>query len=273
VQEDLFFCRGCGSRFAPQWSPSGRYLVFGEYGGDQRYWLYDIAADQLRPLGRGTLITNTPTWSPTEDLLAYRIDQNGPALLEDMETGEVTALPLEWPVRFDFDGGLLYSPAYRPENNSDNPGETTVYDIARGEVIARLPGISLRDFLRTDSKAVRITERGTVAVLQQAEGCDGTAIYIEWALRYCVVAGTEGQIAADGRVAVARRGERVPRSLFNTNDGNAYWYDIDIVDPSGAATTIVTGAASFDAPQMEWSADGSRLLLMWPRAVNVVLHP
>ena len=114
---------------------------------------------------------------------------------------------------------------------------------------------------------VAVTPLGIIAVLQQAPGCAGSAVYVGFELRTCVVGGVQGQIGATGVVVVARRvGSTGPVQGPRFEAHSLDLFDIEIVYPAESARVIATGVASFDAPLMMWNESGTHLLLLWPRS-------
>jgi hypothetical protein len=260
LQEGLVHCGGCDWFHGPRWSPSSRYVAFSEYRGEERRFLADVTTAETRQIGTGSGRDEAPVWSRAADLLLYRESPGGPTILEDLPAGTTRVLDLTWPATFDESGAFIYSPAWIEDPSAPGAPETTLVGVVSGAASSRLPGAPPRNFLWTDGRAVADTPAGLVAALQYAESCDGTAVYLEGALATCVVHGAEGQIGSDGSVAVARQ-----TGIF----GRMNVYDIDIVGPEGQVETVVTGALSYHAPLMKWNAEGTHLLVQWPRFVGL----
>jgi len=280
LQTGLVDCGGCDGRYGPIWSPTSRYVVYAETGGDQRRFLSDVTTGTTRVIGRGAQVSDAPVWLPFArgNQLVYPPDRAGSiARLENLDAGTSTDLPIPWPVRFDSTGRLMYSPAWDTDPKSGT-GSTTIFDLAAGKVIATLSGVPPERFLWNDSRAVALHNGGYVAVLQRANGCDGTAIYVQGVAKPgCVPGGAEGQISPDGSaVAVAR---------VEGSTGLAYGpgfqamsmtrYSITVVDSTTATgPTLLTdvisygsdarGAFPYGPPLMLWDLPGTHLLVLWP---------
>ena len=270
IQSGLVQCGGCDARYGPRWSPDSRYVAYAETGGEARRFLTDAASGRTRPIGNGSDVTLAPQWSPKGDMLLYPSSRRGATRLEDMARGTARDLELAWPVTFDQSGTLVYSPAWSP-GPKERDLVTTIVEIATGKVLATVPGAPPTSHLWTGSRAVSATPDGVFAALQQARGCDGTAIYRDGTLQQCVKGGREGQTGPQGLVAVARTTGTAGSARgpgFETTSIDRF--DIDIISPSGQSQTVVSGAFSLlQAPLMVWNAGGTRLLVLWPRAVGL----
>ena len=262
IQAGLVHCGGCDGRYAPIWSPSSRFVVYAEFGGDQRRYLTDVPAGTTRPLGTGAEVTLAPVWSPAGDLLVYGSEYGGESVLEDLDEGTSRVLPVAWPVAYDETGTLLYSPAWS-QSRKEEGLVTTIIAVEGERKPLMLPGAPPPDFLWTRGRPVAAGPEGVVSALQGADGCDGTAIYLDAELRECVEGGVEGRVGLGRHVAVARlTDQREPgRGMVE--------YAVDIVTLDGETETVVTGALSFAAPHMLWSDDGTYLLVLWPRSVGL----
>jgi hypothetical protein len=275
MQEGLIHCGGCDGRYGPRWSPSSRFVVFSEFGGDGRRWLSDVVPGVTIEIGAGFEITQAPAWAPTGDLLLYSTPAGG-TVLRDPVNDTIRAFPIDWPAAFDVTGTFAYSPAWLyhigPEKDPDAPKpSTTIVDVTSGEVVERLSGAAPYTFLWTGDMAVAHTGAGLLAVLQGASGCDGTAIYLDGELSRCIEGGVEGQIGPGGLIAVARK-------TGTTGQIEGPWggsiaggsFAIDIVHLDGSAATVVRDAVSLDAaPMMKWNEAGTHLLIQWPRFVGL----
>ncbi len=278
LQSGLIDCGGCDFRYGVTWSPSSRYVVYAEAGGDQRRFLSDVTTGTTRIIGKGAQLSQAPVWSPRGNQLVYPPDSAGRlARLEDLDAGTSTDLPLPWPVRFDATGRLLYSPAWDAGSES-RTGSTTIFDLAAGKVIATLSGMPPDRFLWNDSRAVAFYPGGYIAVLQRADGCDGTAIYLQGvATAGCVARGAEGQVSPDGStVAVARvEGSTGPAYGPGFQARTMTRYSITVVGSATAAgRTLVTDAISYGPnassgipygpPLILWNRAGTHILVLWP---------
>jgi hypothetical protein len=185
-------------------------------------------------------------------------------------------LPIAWPAAFDASGGYAYSPSwlYRPDPEKD-PGApapvTTIVEVASGAVVATLSGAPPDAFLWTDDIAVAGTGESFLAVLQGADGCDGTAIYRGTELVQCIDGGVEGQIGPGGLVAVARdTGPTGPLKGFWGESSSGTSFAVDVVRPDGSVQTVVEDSVSPEAaPMMTWNEAGTHLLIQWPRFVGL----
>jgi hypothetical protein len=276
LQAGLVHCGGCDARYGPRWSASSRYVAYAEFGGAGRRFLSDLTTGTTRQIASGNEVGDAPEWSPREDLVAYSTSPHGTvARIEDLAAGTSRELAIAWPLRFDASGAYLYSPAWATVPKSGTPTvTTTVIDVATGETLGTLPGGPPAEFLWTGATAVTHAagSKGYLAVLQQASSCAGTAIYTEDSPQpRCIAGGAQGQIAPDGsRVAIARDvGKSGPVHGPGFSALSLPRYDIDVVDLSGGARTVVVGAISFAPPLMLWNAAGTHLLVLWPLAVGL----
>jgi hypothetical protein len=217
----------------------------------------------------GADLTFAPVWSPTTDLLLHGSPLSEPAIIEDLAAGTSRKLELAWPAAFDRTGTLVYSPAWSPSSKSTGLS-TTIVDGASGAAVATLPGAPPWWFVWPGSVAVAAFPGGTFAVLQQAVGCSGTAIYIDDKMQQCVSDGVEGQIGPGGLIAVARQTGTVgPAYGPGFETVSIAQFDIDVIGPGGQVQTMVRGAVSFNAPLMVWNAEGTHLLVLWPRSIGL----
>jgi hypothetical protein len=269
--EGLVSCGGCDGVFGPRWSASSNYVVFTESGGDGRRWLTNLQTGATTPIGNGQGVGTAPVWAPTTDRVLYSTAEGG-TVLHTAETGTTTELAVAWPAAFDSSGAYAYSPAWHfhvsddKDPNAPEP-ETTVVELASRSVVYVLAGAAPYANLWDNADAVGETPQGLLAVLQGADGCDGTAIYLDGELDRCVEGGREARIGPGGLIAVAR--DTGPLGNIQWPNGGALEsreFAIDIVHPDGTLETVVEGAYGLDAaPGMTWNDAGTHLLVQWPR--------
>lgn len=270
LQAGLVHCGGCDSRYGPRWSPGSRFVVYAEFGGSQRRFLSDALTGATRPLGAGADIGLAPKWAPGSEQLLYSSAEGGRTVLEDLAVGSVRELDLAWPAAFDTSGTLVYSPAWAPDGKGTTDVSTTVIQAASGKRLATLPGAPPYMFVWSGSAAVAAGPDGVLAVLQQASGCAGTAIYLGGKLQRCVEGGMEGQIGPNGNVAVARKTGEAGRAAgpgFETLSIDTF--SVVLVAAGKQPQTVVKEALSFHPPLMVWSEDAAQLLILWPRRAGL----
>jgi hypothetical protein len=275
IQEGLVSCGGCDGVFGPRWSATSDFVVFTETGGDGRRWLAELTPGVITQIGNGQGIGTAPLWSPTGDQLLYNTPDGGTLLL-DLADGTTRELPIAWPAAFDTTGAYAYAPAWfvhvdeQKDPSAPDPS-TMIVDLADGTIVATLSGAAPYTFLWESDIAVAATVRGVVAVMQGAEGCEGTAIYLDADVVRCIEGGVEGQIGPAGLVAVAR--ETGPTGHVEGPWGGSLEgtrFAIDIIHPDGRIETVIEGAISLDAaPGMTWNEAGTHLLVQWPRFVGL----
>ena len=267
IQAGLLHCGGCDGRYGPRWSPTSRYVVFAELGGEGRRFLTEVATAATRQIGTGSEVTYAPAWSPVNDILAYASPPGKATVLLDLGTGLARDLNLVWPAGFDASGTLLYSPAWSA-GPKESGGTTTVLEVASGQVRVSLPGTPSwtrsQVWARRPTPSVLVTREGILTALQGAPSCEGTAIYQGSTLRQCIADGVDAAIGPGGIVAVMRRVGLTGRAHgpgFETVSLDRY--EIDLVE-SGGRRTVLRDVLSFGPPPMEWHSTGMYLLVRWP---------
>ncbi len=267
LMDGLVDCGGCDAVFGPIWSPSGRYLVFGETGEQkgERVFLTDFATKTTRIIGTGNEIDRAPQWSPNGDILIHPSD-NGTVIREDLDAGtsqEFDQVP--WPARFDATGKYLYSPAFRSGNG---PRQTTVADAATGNVLLTLDGVPSSLRLWRNLVSVFSTSDGILSALESAAGCDGTVIYRDDTPLDCIEHAAGATISPDGsKVALAVvTGTAGPIEFPGGGSTGGYSvYDVVIFDvPSKKELHVASGAVGDQAPEFTWSPTSDHLLIRWP---------
>jgi dipeptidyl aminopeptidase/acylaminoacyl peptidase len=271
--EGYVHCGGCDGAYGPRWSPGGQFVVFAETGGEGRRFLTEAATGATQQIGNGQGIGAAPDWSPDGRLLLYPDAFEGPATLIDVRTGTAETLDLAWPAAFDESGQYVYSPAWaagRPKDDGPVPA-TTVMDVETRETVYTMSGAPSWTYVWTDEVALMDTPIGTVAALQEAAACDGTAIYVDGVLAECVEDGVRGQVGPTGLVAVARRvATRGPAEGPGFGTSAIYEFEILIVDPGNSTMVVSTGLYGLDvAPYMGWDESGTRLLIRQPYYVGL----
>jgi hypothetical protein len=263
LQAGLRHCGGCDGRFGPAWSPSGRLLYFSEWLGNGSTFISDLSTGTTRELLSGsTDILVEPDWSPRSDLLVYRTTA-GLTVLEDFTSGTRKELPeLAWPVRFDTSGAYLYSPAWDNDSRAVG-GETRIYEVSLGQVVATLAGQPRSDSLFMPVAPVRGEDGNFTAVLEGAANCGGVAVYRGTTSLACVSGGSQGLLSPDGRlVALARLTHGgAPGPAWQMSE-----YEILLVDVATGSTRVLGGGAlsAVMRPELIWNAAGTHLLVRWP---------
>ncbi|MCC7365905.1 MAG: hypothetical protein IT303_16185 [Dehalococcoidia bacterium] len=273
LQQGLVACGGCDGRFGVRWSNNSRYVVYAESGGEQRQFLSDVTVSgATHQLGTGAEIGDAPVWSSNSERVVYPVGQHPDrqARIEVVATGETIDVAAAWPVGMDVRGSYLYSPAWGYDPKQTAPQETVLLDNQGSRVLATLPGAPAGDaWNRGSSRPVARAATGYVAALRGAPGCDGTTVYIEGAQPRCIAGGVAGAVADGGeRVAVARlTGTTGPVRGPSFEALSLNLYAVDIVDvATGSVTTVATDLPGWTAPQMTWSGNGERLLILSPTA-------
>lgn len=259
-------CGGCDARFGPSWSPSGRFYVFAETGGEGRVFLSDMQALSTRVIANGNEVAYEPQWAPEEDLLTYRAP-DGAALVEDVSSGTSRrAEGLVWPAAFDPSGMYIYSPAFGANTKDGDSQATLVFPVATLDAPVRLEGVP--DALNLWRRSVAIHgEPVLTAALVDAAGCDGTRIYADGDEVACIEGGQGANVSPDGaKVALARvTGQTGPVTYPGGGAVSLNVFDIVIVDVgSGAETVVGSGAISDQPPLLAWNISSSHLLVEWP---------
>jgi hypothetical protein len=259
-------CGGCDGRFGPSWSPSGRFYVFGETGGEGRVFLSDMQALSTRVIANGNEVVDEPQWAPEEDLLTYRAP-DGAAVVEDVSSGTSRqAEGLVWPAAFDPSGQYIYSPAFGANTGDRESQATLVFPVATLDAPVRLDGVP--DALNLWRRSVAIHGDPVIkAALVDASGCDGTRIYADGDEVVCIEGGQAANVSPDGtKVALARlTGQTGPVPYPGGGSVSLNVFDIVIVDVgSGDETVVGTDAISDQPPLLTWNTTSSHLLVEWP---------
>jgi hypothetical protein len=275
LQKGLVHCGGCDVRYGPRWSPTSRYVVFAEYGGQRRF-LSDVTTGKTRLIGEGASVTFMPRWAPMGNRIVYSTTETIPATarFEDLDRAFAIDLPIAWPVAFDATGLYLYSPAFG-ESPKDAGKTTTVVTASTFSEVASFSGTP-PSWLpwRPEDVPVAIGPRGVVAALQGAAGCEGTSITVGSSQPVCVPGGTAGFVnSTSSTVAVAK-----VVSVTGPARGPGFEtvaltrYTIELFDvASGQLRTGIPDVLSWDyqAPVMVWNSTGTHLLVLAPSAAGI----
>jgi hypothetical protein len=273
LQARLLHCGGCDGHFGPEWSPTGRYLYFSELAGDGRTFLSDLKTGTTREIFRGhTDAEYEPDWAPASDQLLYPND-NGSTTFEDLPADSRRELPeLVWPARFDLSGAFAYAPAWSTAKAP--PATTTILDLHSGDIDS-LPGRIGRPSVYAPVDAVTNIAGMAMAALEQAPGCDGTAVYVGATLRFCEQGAVAPAFSPDGSaLALLRRTGDIGR--YDSPSISALFgaiYEVVLVDlRSGAervvATNVIGNSDIYPLPA-RWNDIGTHLLLQYPFAYGL----
>ncbi len=280
LTDELRHCGGCDGFAGPAWSPTSRYVMFGETGGDQVF-IADAETGTARRIpaeGWGTQRGYQPRWSPAADALLVP-DSEGNTLLEFPGTGDVVSIDLPWPARFDATGAFVYSHAIAGEPHRYGP-TTSIADAATGEVTAIWYGRP--PYVWPDERGVTAVNGEPAALLEgcnelkdecdPAEPCPGgTAIYHpDLDEPHCLEETFGAEWSPDRtRVAAARRttADDIPYPPPFSESWEIILYDLE----SGAERVLVSDIRPprGEAPQIHWNSDGTRILVQWPRASGI----
>lgn len=276
LQRGLVHCGGCDARYGPRWAPTSAYVAYAEYGGPRRF-LSEVATGETRVIGAGNEVDFAPVWAPRGNFIVYSLSSSvaAPARLEDLDAERVADLRVAWPVTYDPSGDYLYSPSYGAGPKSP-PGSTTVLDARTLEVVAQLPGEPAQWLSWVQGTPLLGTaSNGYTAALQGAAGCDGTVIHSTLrAEPYCVLRGTEGQVAPGGaRVAVTRPDETTgPAEGPGFHASQMVLHSIVVVDvATGAERVLLKDVPGWDygSPLVVWNEAGTLLLVLSPRTIGL----
>ena len=269
VQAGLHSCQG-DSFFRAEWSPSGRYRFFGDCRDGGRVFLSDMVRRATRQIGTGLpVMRSRPDWSPAADVLLYQ-GNGGVTVLEDFRTGALTSLfTVGWPARFDVAGAYVYSPPGATPRQESPGGPTTIFEVASGRVVAALPGRAVYPDLYLGYESLAGTGSGFVAALQEAPGCDGTAVYAGATLAVCVKGAAGAVVSPGGRyVALARKtGETGLAHFPGGGSVSMNRYEIVVVNVStGTERVVAKDALGLTHPPLAgaWNAEGTHFLVSWP---------
>lgn len=267
LQQGLRSCGGCDGFYPPQWSPSGRYVIYAElYSGADggSVFLSDTERGTTRRIAAGPSYMQMgyePDWATNTDLL-LRPGDSGGSVVEDLTTARVNSLAmLTWPARFDATAHLAYSPAGAPPKAG---GVSTRVVSLDGILVATLPGAVPNIYgYRGETHGFRVfgTADGVAATLESVTGCSGTVIYhphLPPAGR-CIPAATGAVFSPSlGSVAFSRKAhDPVP--------GHFALWDIVLVDPRTGVERVLARDAGSDAPPLiTWGESGFHVLVHWP---------
>ena len=204
LQAAMQHCGGCdfgGS--GGGWSPSGRYLVFGENGPQLRLFLSDFETGTTVELESPENLWPVLQWAPHSDLL-LRPAADG-VVLHDVRGGTTFLLEgVMWPAAFDANGRFVYSPSPA----FGGPGDqfsTTIADSSTGQLLAEFDGAARYSMGRELSPVVITVDGEIVAALDYAGNCDGTTIYARGQAATCIEHASGSTVSPDGStVALAR---------------------------------------------------------------------
>jgi hypothetical protein len=261
LQAGLQDCGGCDGRFGPSWSPSGRYYVFAETGGEERVFLSDLDMNTTRPIANGNQLDDQPDWAPGADAIVYRSATNT-AVFEDLSAGRQEELEnVDWPARFDPTGEYIYSPAFGRPPQQPGFGTTTIVAASTRVVSSVLPGEPAYSGLWRDAEPI-VAAGQLVAALTRSPDCDGTLVYIDGVPLNCVVGAEAATVSPDGsKIALAR----ITETSGSGSSTSMNKYEIVLVDvASGDESVAATGAQSMESPHLTWNSRSTHLLVTWP---------
>lgn len=272
LQAGLIQCGGCDARYGPRWSASSRYVAYAESGGDQRRFVSDVRTGETREIGEGDETPRAPHWARDADLLLYASGTS--TRIANLATGTDAELPIPWPATFDLSGRFVYSPAWddHPKVPEGSGGQTAIFDLFEGAVVATLEGIPPWEPVQNGSSVASAAD-GYVIALQKAAGCDGTAVYRQGASTpACVNAGAMGYPAPGGeRVAVTRNDGptgSVHGPTFESASLTSYSILVVVAD-TGRGAVVVSNAVSDLAPLVRWNDAGTHFVVIWPHMAGL----
>jgi hypothetical protein len=274
LQAGIVTCGGCDAGPQFDWSPSGRYLLTSETGGDNRLFLIDVQSGMVRDISSQDH-SGRAQFSPITDRL-IRPSEDGATILEDLSAGttlELSALP--WPAYFDPTGRYLYSKQKIDGMPPSLPRQTVIADATSGDVLATLSGVAGYTLYQAvvaprpiPPHPVVATGHGFVAALVGASGCDGATIYTNTTPVACIPDAGAPVFSPDGsQVILARRtGETGPVKSPVIEAVGMDTYDLIVVDvATGDERPLASGALGFGVPpDVVWDDAGSYLLVRWP---------
>jgi len=190
------------SIFGPTWSPSSRYVFFGDCADGGHIFLGDVEDGSARVIVDDIpSFRNMPDWAGDTEAIIYP-DGNGGAVLEYLDEGTAFDPGVVWPARFGAAGRVLYGAT--PESDEAMP-ETLIFDIETGES-ETFPGEALYRRWPIELVSVAGTPTGLIAVLPGPLYCQGLQIYVDGTPLVCIDAGAAPSFSPDGRyVALAQR--------------------------------------------------------------------
>jgi WD40 repeat protein len=260
-------CGGCDARFGPAWSPSGRYYVFAETGGEGRVFLSDLEAGSTRHIANGNEIPDQPEWAPNEDVLLYKSAEARVAM-EDLPAETMQVLDnLAWPAAFDPSGEVIYTRSFVPPDKDPAPVTTTFVRTSALDTTSQLDGGIESLTLFRDNHHPVVGTPAIVAALAGASGCDGVQIYAAGDKVTCILDGRGATISPDGaKVAVARiTGTTGLVSYPGGGSVSLNVFEIVVINvKSGAETVVASDAVSDQPPIITWNEGASHLIVEWP---------
>jgi len=277
LQEGLRHCGGCDGVYGHEWSPTGRWVAFGEYysgAGGSRIYLADTETGQSRLIqggGGSEHSMQIPQWSPDGGWILYR-SRNAETYAEEVATGRRVRLPEVVFAQFTADGDHVAG--QRSGNAAAVPTEMLVVSIETGEVVAELAGHApaYRHWLADPPLLVEMTPDGPIAFLDGV--CDGMVAYhpaiTSDALgdhSMCLVQAAAAVLSPDGeQVAFARQvGDSGPVESPAFSGQTLPVWRIEVLNLASGAMLEVTGELiSAHAPVAQWDASGRYLLVLAP---------
>jgi hypothetical protein len=279
LTDQLRHCGGCDGVAGPEWSPSGRYVLFGEtYSGpDSTAYLADAETGTVRSIGKGPSMFGLvmhPRWSPADDSFIARSNAGG-SILERLESGTaVRFLDVSWPAAFDESGQYIYSLGRfgAPQEGM----RTAIASVASGRVVETWSGQGTNWPITRGGAAYRGTP---IALLEQADGCtSGTVAHhpliangercihdargAVWSPSFDAIAIARSITAPDGAATLTA----TPAKPLSAPRSGAVWAILYIDVATGREVELAGGFPAADRypPMIRWSPDGARLLVSWP---------
>ena len=260
-------CGGCDSRFGPQWSPDGRFVIAAETFQDGEVVLVDLETGVVTVLAHGSEIQYRPSWSPDTEVARFLMhDDDGATVLVNAETNERTELPIGWPATFDTSGDFAYS---FPWGIPGVEERTTIIDLGTME-FADIAGVPPWSFFWWGDPAVAAREPAGVVATVVEDSCLGTVLFVSGVRPECLEGALGAVPSPDGRqVAFSRT---LPGPGRRLGGGAALRpYEIVVMDvESGVERVVATGAYSGPVPpRLQWSRFGDLLLVTWPAYAGI----
>ncbi len=266
----LRHCGGCDGRAGPSWSPSGRFLLFGEtYAGpDSSVYLYDSRTEAVRKVATGPSVNGlhqNPSWAPDVDAF-LRPDGQGGTVYEFADGSRVLPLPgVRWVARFSGSPPFIISGGW-----FDDPvREVVVVERDGGAIVARWPGTLNAPVVSFDSPTaawgvVRVDGK-PAAVLEPPHACDGAILHHpSLAADRCLPGAQAPALSPDGsRVAFVRVRTSTVIDGWTTVEWEVVIHEVD----TGREAVVPRPLKLHEqeVPLVRWVAGGTHVLVQSPR--------
>lgn len=242
-------CGGCDYRAGPAWSPSGRFLLFGEtYAGpDSTVYLTDVSTLTTRAVAQGervNVLGDNVVWSPTEDALALPGPSGGTVVERPALSEALTLADVAWPARFDDTGHFVYSTR-----------RTVIADATTGMSVAEWAGVAQQ---WPAPRGITNVEGQPAALLEDGD-CAGTSVHHPLIGIHCL---DDARGAAWSPMAEA---VGYARPLTADDPVGLTTWEIVVFDVHNQNERVVaSGIASWSAPYITWNDVGTQLVVVAP---------